>query len=458
MLHPRQIAKEIESRLAGTGTLGQALIAAFFGTAGMKVAYTGLGFVNAALLAKLMGPSGYGIYAYVMALAGVLAIPSEFGIPTLATREMAVANARKEWGYMRGLILRSHQAIGLLTLIIVCLAAIALLVWRERLDPERLESYALALLLIPIISLGALRGAMLRGLRKLIYGRLPERFIRPLLFLIFILCMWALLGREYFRPHNVLVLQIVSAALAFGAGLYFFLKFKPAQLAHAEPSYKTAMWLKSSIPFGFTAALTTINGQTDILALGMFGSNADVGIYRVAVQLATLVIFGQQIINGIQGPHIAHMYASGDMPRLRLLIARSSQVALAVALAVTLVLVFFGKSIIAIAFGKQFDAAYLPLVILCIGQFVNATMGSVGSLLNMTGHEHDTMRSVLAGAVTNLVLCFTLIPVLGMIGAAVATSVTLIVWNVLMWLKVRQHLGIESSALIGRLKKRPPRR
>ena len=98
MLHPRQIAKTIESRLSETGSLGQALIAASFGTAGMKVAYTGLGFVNVALLAKLMGPSGYGIYAYVMALAGVLAIPSEFGIPTLATREMAGTNARGEWG------------------------------------------------------------------------------------------------------------------------------------------------------------------------------------------------------------------------------------------------------------------------------------------------------------------------------------------------------------------------
>ncbi len=458
MLHPRQIAKTIESRLSETGSLGQALIAASFGTAGMKVAYTGLGFVNVALLAKLMGPSGYGIYAYVMALAGVLAIPSEFGIPTLATREMAVTNARGEWGYMRGFILRSHQAIGVLTLAIVCVAAIALLLWGEHLDPDKLECYALGLLLVPIISLGALRGAMLRGLRKLIYGLLPERVIRPLLFLLLIVSVWWLLGREFFQPANVLLLQITSAALAFGAGVYFFLKFKPAQLAGATPNYRTALWLKSSIPFGLTTALTTINGQTDILALGVFGSDADVGTYRVAVQLATLIIFGLQVVNGIQSPHVAHMYAAGDMQRLRKLIARSSQAVVLFALPVTLVLVFFGKPIIALAFGKEFEGAYVPLVILSVGQLVNAAMGSVGLLLNMTGHEQDTMKSVLVGAVLNVVLCFTLIPTLGMIGAALATAVTLVVWNVLMWLKVRRHLGIEPSALIGRISKRPPGR
>jgi O-antigen/teichoic acid export membrane protein len=369
---------------------------------------------------------------------------------------MAVTNARQEWGYMRGFILRSHQAIGVLTLAIVCLAATALLLWGEHLDPKKLECYALGLLLVPIISLGALRGAMLRGLRKLIYGQLPERVIRPLLFLVLIVSLWLLLGRSFFQPSNVLLLQIVSATLAFGAGIYYFLKFKPAQLAGAVPHYRTALWLKSSIPFGLTTALTTINGQTDILALGMFGSDADVGTYRVAVQLATLIIFGLQVVNGIQSPHVAHMYASGDMPRLHKLIARSSQAVLLFALPVMLVLVVFGKPIIALAFGKEFEGAYLPLVILSVGQLVNATMGSVGLLLNMTGHEHDTMTSVLVGAVINVVLCFTLIPILGMIGAALATAVTLVVWNVLMWFKVRRRLGIEPSALIGRIKKRPP--
>lgn len=309
------------------------------------------------------------------------------------------------------------------------MAAIALLLWGEHLDPEKLESYALGLLLVPIDSAGSpARRHAARPAQADLRTDAGTGATRPLLFLILIGSMWLLLGREYFQPSNVLLLQIVSAALAFGAGAYFFLKFKPAQLAGAAPNYRTAQWLKSSIPFGLTTALTTINGQTDILALGVFASDADVGTYRVAVQLATLIIFGLQVVNGIQSPHVAHMFASGDMPRLRKLIARSSLAVVLFALPVMLILVFFGKSIITIAFGKEFEGAYLPLVILSVGQLVNAAMGSVGLLLNMTGHENDTMRSV-CGAVINVILCFTRFLILGMIGAALATATTLIVWT-----------------------------
>ena len=48
---------------------------------------------------------------------------------------------------------------------------------------------------------------------------------------------------------------------------------------------------------------------------------------------------------------------------------------------IVLVIVLFGGFIIRTAFGEEYAAAYAPLVILCIGQIVNASMGSVGSLL-----------------------------------------------------------------------------
>ena len=80
-----------------------------------------------------------------------------------------------------------------------------------------------------------------------------------------------------------------------------------------------------------------------------------------------------------------------------------------------------------------------------LGQLVNAATGSVASLLNMTGHERDTMQSAFVGAVTNIVLNVTLTPLWGMNGAAAATAATLIIWNTMMWYKVRTRIGIETS-------------
>jgi O-antigen/teichoic acid export membrane protein len=92
--------------------------------------------------------------------------------------------------------------------------------------------------------------------------------------------------------------------------------------------------------------------------------------------------------------------------------------------------------------------AYVPLVILCVGQLVNASMGSVASVLNMTGHERETTKSVLVGAFVNVTLNLALVPVWGMIGAAIATACTLVVWNVIMWHKARTLVGIETSPFV----------
>src|SRR5262245_30482680 len=102
----------VDARLARHGKLGAALIKGVFGTAGIRAAHGLLGFVTAIVLAKMLGPSGYGTYAFVMALVGFVTIPSELGVPGLAVREIAAANARKDWGSMRGFIIRSHQMIG----------------------------------------------------------------------------------------------------------------------------------------------------------------------------------------------------------------------------------------------------------------------------------------------------------------------------------------------------------
>jgi O-antigen/teichoic acid export membrane protein len=90
------------------------------------------------------------------------------------------------------------------------------------------------------------------------------------------------------------------------------------------------------------------------------------------------------------------------------------------------------------------------LVILCVGQLVNATMGSVSAVLNMTGNERDAMRSVFISATVNVLLNLLLVPRWGAVGAAIATSTTLIVFNVMMWRLVRLRTGLDSSPLFRR--------
>lgn len=434
----------VDARLARHGKLGAALVKGVAGTAGLRAANAGVGFVTALVLAKVLGPSGYGTYSFVMALVMFVAIPAQLGIPRLAIREVAVANARNDWGHMRGFIIRMHQLIGLLVVALSLAGLLVLSTWGANLDPEKLRSMWLGLILVPLIALGALRGGMLRGLRKVILGQLPEQLIRPSMLLLLVLLLF-LVGDVTRSPVTVIVAQIGAAAIAFIFGLIVFFKHRPAELSNAVPQFRTSAWFASTLPFALTAMLQLINGRTDVLMLGIFREDAEVGIYRVAAQFGILVIFGLRAVNAIQAPHIAHLYALGDMQTLQKMITKGSRAIVAVALPMVLVFVLFGQVIIRLTFGEMYADSYVPMVILCIGQLVNASVGSVAWLLNMTGHERDATRSVLIAAVINVILNASLTPIWGAIGAAIATATTLLAWNVIMWRMVRVRIGIESS-------------
>ena len=335
MLSYKELVRRIDASFSRHGDLGARLVKGVLGIAGVRIFHAGVGFVTTALLARMLAPGGYGVYSYAMALIMFLTIPSELGIPGVAVREIAVTNVRKDWGHMMGFILRAHQAIAILALVLMSAGYAVLFIWGDGLSPAKRNCIALAFLLIPFVSFGALRTAMLRGLRKVVLGEIPENIVRPLVFLAFIVLLTAF-GREYLTPVGVMALQVGATVAAFWSGLHLFFKNRPAELPGAEPSYKTSFWLKSSVPFALTAALQLINGRTDILMLGIFREDSDVGVYRVATQTAALVVFGLRVINSIQGPHIAHLYAEGDTQRLQKLVTKSSRVIVLATLPVVL--------------------------------------------------------------------------------------------------------------------------
>jgi len=65
----------------------------------------------------------------------------------------------------------------------------------------------------------------------------------------------------------------------------------------------------------------------------------------------------------------------------------------------------------------------------------------------MTGHQVTAARVIIGCAVLNLVLTFILTPVLGMMGAGLATTITTLVRSYLLVTRMRTALGLSLSPL-----------
>lgn len=411
-----------------------------------------IAFSLTVLLARSLGPAGYGIYAYAVALVVLLNIPTEGGLPMLVVRETAAARVRGQWGLLRGVWHWAGWAAAGLGLLVATAGLLAAWLVRDHFSPVALTSFMLALLLVPLIVLANLCGAALRGLHHVIVGQLPEYIIRPALLL------GCVAGFLWWQPTEIradiaVALHTLAAATALGASLLLLRGMRPA-MPPAPLQFASKAWLSSTLPLTLVAAMHVIHQNTDIVMLGLFRSSEEVGLYRVVAQAALTIGFGLTAMNLVAAPHFARLYANGDLAGLQRSATLSARLVLAMTVPIVVLFLLLAEPIIVFIFGEAYRGGGTALVILAVGQLGNAFFGAVGFLLNMTGHERDTARGMAVAAAANVVLNLALIPPFGINGAAAATAMTMVLWNVLLWRAVHRRLGIDSTALA--LKVRTP--
>lgn len=412
----------------------------------LKVSYVLLSFGITVTLARALGPDGYGVYAYVYALVSLLAIPAEFGLPNLLVRETAKAFVKQEWGTIQGVWRWASRITGILTAILILGAGVAVVIWGSQFNRQQLITMLWGLALVPLVALGQLRGAALRGLHRVIQGQLPEQAILPGFFLLLILGAGFIFPAGSITPATAMALQVTAAGLAFVIGAWLLWRATPAEVRGAKAIYEGRRWLASTIPLAFIGGMQFINHRTSILILGLFTDSAQVGIFRVADQMSLLISLGLQAMNMVVAPQFARLYTMGDKERLQKLATTSARVVLSLTLPVVAAFLLLGKPFLRLVFGAEFVPAYVPLSILALGQLANSATGSVAVLLNMTGHEQETARGMTIAAISNVALNLILIPLWELTGAAIASAITLTAWNILLWLAVRRRLNINSMA------------
>lgn len=443
-----RLMKVARRKVSGDGLRAE-LLRGGIGSLAIKGASAVLAFALAVVLARTLGPEGYGVYSFVLAILMLTAIPAQVGVPQLIIRETAKAQSDQNYGLMQGLWHWGNVSVALFSLAALLLVGGVLLFISNGGDGARTGTFTVGIALIPLIALANVRGACLRGIRKVVLGQLPENIIRPALLLLLVNVWVAFpVSEKGVTAQQIMGLYVAAAAFAFLIGAWLLRRSRPAELStKREKIYESNAWRKAVIPLALISGLQLINSYADLIVLGIFRSNEEVGIYRAVCQVAMLVIFGLQAMNQVVQPHFARFYHRGEHKLLQRLVTMSARAILAMALPPVALFVVFGEDLLALFFGDAFRAGAFALALLAIGQLFNAALGSVGMLLNMTGHERDTMRGLVFSAFVNVLLNFALIPYFGMGGAAFSTVASLVIWNLVLRKMVFKRMGIETLAI-----------
>ncbi len=259
---------------------------------------------------------------------------------------------------------------------------------------------------------------------------------------LFKIVVLSVLTYLFYAEYNPIYTLFTSYIFLFIGSLVFviyFFKYKKNS-QHDIQKFTNKKIVNIAFPMFLTGVMSAVISQTDVIMLGMMKSVEEVGIYAIVAKLAMLTSFVLTSINSIATPKFSELYHSGKIDILTSVAQRSSKLIFWVSLPIILIFILFGKYILAV-FGEEFILGYSVLLLLVFGQFVNGMAGSVGSFLNMTGQQKVFNRIVIIGGVTNIVLNYILIPLYGIEGAAFASMLSIILWNVLASLYIKYKFG-----------------
>lgn len=412
-----RVKRSLETIFAGAGVM-------FVG----MIADLGINYASKIAIARYLGAEDFGLVTLGNTVLTFVSILVILGLDTGISRYLPRYDDQVK---TRGVLVSGFQiglGLGIVTGLLLAILAepIATLILRV---PEAAFVVRIFGLTVPIfvtfkLAMGGIRGTE-RSLPRVYAQHVGMPIVRLGLFLFAI-----------FFSGGVLAFALgYSLAYAFGAalGIYYLWKYTPIFDISSTYTSMHRELLTFSTPLIVSSIMYQVLSYGDIFLLSYFtASSATVGIYSVIYSLSRLMLIILSAFGYITLPVLSRLESqnvedSGD--DMREVYGTLTKWVFIVTFPLFLTILWFPRTVIEISFGSEYVAGGLALKILAAGFFSHAIVGPNGSVLQSVGKTRILMIDNVAIAGFNLALNAVLIPLLGLVGASIATAVSYLALN-----------------------------
>ncbi len=433
------VAAAIRQAMIGTGDRERTqrdAIAAF----AVRVVSAALLYLSQIVLARWMGSSEYGIYVFVWTWVLVLGGLCHLGLSLVMIRLLPAYRENGQLGLMRGLIFGGRLAAVGLGTVVAALGIGGLWLFGPMISGPYLLPLYLALFCVPLFALTDVQDGIGRGQAWMDIALLPPYVLRPMMLLV------AMLGANLYglpmRAETAAGAAIAATWIAAIVQLLLVNRRLGQTLEAGERQYAWKDWLKVSLPLLVIAACELVLQNADVLVISRYMSPADVGIYFAAAKTMSLIMFVHYAVGSAVANRFSTLNARGDREQLRAFVRDAVNWTFWPSLASAVVILALGYPLLSL-FGPQFVSAYPVMGMLVLGFLARASMGPAEFLLNMLGEQQLCAAVLAVTAALDIALNFALVPRYGLVGAAIATSISLITAALLNYVVARRRLEIE---------------
>ena len=369
-----------------------------------------LGVLFVVLVPRLIGLANLGIFNIGLSVNHILAGIGTLGLTQAAVKEGSVLFERQDWGRLRGLLrFAVWVPLGVSLGFSVCLVIFSdSLAGAFLHDPGLGWTFWAVAAALPASCLTLVLPQFSLALRVVRHLAIVKHFLEPLGKIVFFLLLFGVglrLGAVVWGfPLAMLVCLLVSGA--FAARLLARL---PA--GTAAPVDKGAL-LRFSLPLLGPLILGNVLIWIDILLLGYFSGNQEVGLFSIALKLIWVPDMVVRAFVNPVSPRLAATLAAGDRSAWQDLYRQVGRWALGLSLPGYLFLLLRSELCLGVL-DRQFVPGAAFISVMCLGPLALALIGPADTLLVMSGHSRMQLWNSLVLFGLNLAGCLLTLPLFG---------------------------------------------
>jgi O-antigen/teichoic acid export membrane protein len=362
------------------------------------------GFLTTAILARRLGIDGFGQIGFAAAVMAYGVVSTDFGLMTVGTR--SVARDRS----LTGDLVRSLAPLRLL----LGLGAAAVMVLLAVVLPK---PGAVKWLLVLYAAVVILQSVMLEwvfiGAEKMGFVSL-SRVVTNCAYFGLVLALVR-------GPANLLLVPVAfGTATALGA-LVLFSAYVP-RFGLPRLRFGTAGWrelLKKAWPIGASSLLTQLHVNLGLVLLGLVATFQQTGIYNSAYRLVFFLMTLDRVFYTVFFPVVSRSLK--DRPhRLPELVGTAARIILALSIPFCVGASILARPILEAVFSSGYAVAFPVLRIMVWFLPLSMFNSLAGYTLLAAGRERRFLRNTAIGVGTAVAFNFVAVPLVGLLGAALA--------------------------------------
>lgn len=423
-----------------------------------------INFVVQILIVRYLSQTEYGAFAFALSIVAFGQTAITFGLDRGASRFLSIYDEEGDYDRLGGTIaMVAGTILSLGALLVVGVYVLQdLLIGSLTADPNAVPLLLILILLAPIQAIDDLLTGLLSVFASPKSIFLRKHVVGPGLRLLVVLLL--ILGGS---GVGFLAIGYVAVG-AFGVGLYLLILWQVlerrgslARLRRAKLRMPVREILIFTIPLLTTDLVYVALNTSDAIILEHFRGLDAVASWRVIQPAAGLNQLVMSSFALLFTPVAARLYARRDRDGVRDLYWRTA-IWMAVMSFPLFALTFsLADPVTEALYGSRYESSAPYLALLSFGYYFNTALGFNGLTLRIYGViRYIVVINVLAAA-TNIALNLFLIPRFGALGAAIGTTLTLVIHNLLKqaglrlgtgisifeWVHLRVYLSIATTSL-----------